>query len=426
MRRLRARLLAPVAAMALLVGSAGTASAIVGGQPSSVDANPWQVALIVQGTHPTLCSGALISETWVLTAAHCMSGVEPTRVEVYAGLTALSQRSAEFQLPVAAVIVDPAYDAGRYVHDVALIQLAAPVVPTAQQHSIALPLTQDAVTWPPVGTNATISGWGAQSAAGSANSDQLLAATVQVLADGNGTCGAYGTQYVGSSHLCAGVAGGGIDTCQGDSGGPLVVDVAGTPTLAGVTSVGQGCAEANYPGLYTRTAAMLPWIRQYVQLAATPPAAPTSVTAIPRNGGEAQVAWAPGAGADGTTIFTATAAPGGATCQSSGNTCVVAGLAPGTAYTFVVQGTNALGVGAASAPSGAIPAVNATGKARTSVKTSRIASWAKVPAAGVKVTSSTPSRCTVSGTAVKLLTPGMCRLSAKSGKKSGKAYIAVW
>ena len=60
-----------------------------------------------------------------------------------------------------------------------------------------------------------------------------------------------------SSMLCAGVAGGGRDACKRDSGGPLTQTAAGQTSLVGVVSWGQGCAEANYPGVYTRQAHLI-------------------------------------------------------------------------------------------------------------------------------------------------------------------------
>lgn len=52
---------------------------------------------------------------------------------------------------------------------------------------------------------------------------------------------------------------GGKDACQGDSGGPAVSTK--TKKQAGVVSWGQGCARAQFPGVYTNVANYIPWIR---------------------------------------------------------------------------------------------------------------------------------------------------------------------
>jgi uncharacterized repeat protein (TIGR02543 family) len=92
-----------------------------------------------------------------------------------------------------------------------------------------------------------------------------------------------------------------------------------------------------------------------IVVAATPPSAPTEVSAI---GGDqkATVSWtAPSSGGSTISGYTVTASPGGATCTTTGaTTCEVTGLTNGTPYTFSVTATNAVGT---STPSAATQAV---------------------------------------------------------------------
>ena len=82
------------------------------------------------------------------------------------------------------------------------------------------------------------------------------------------------------------------------------------------------------------------------------PSAPADVTATPGNG-TALIKWLAPASAGGSPItgYTATSAPGGKTCATSGTlSCTVTGLVNGTAYTVTVTASNTVGTGPASSP----------------------------------------------------------------------------
>jgi hypothetical protein len=92
--------------------------------------------------------------------------------------------------------------------------------------------------------------------------------------------------------------------------------------------------------------------------AATAPTAPLSVTTT---AGDTRVAvrWVTPASSGGSAItaYTVTSSPGGFTCTTSTNACVVTELTNGDSYTFTVTATNAVGTSVASAPSAAVTPV---------------------------------------------------------------------
>lgn len=64
------------------------------------------------------------------------------------------------------------------------------------------------------------------------------------------------------AEFCAGQEAGRNDVCGGDSGGPLVCYVNDVYIQYGVVSWGIGCGRANKPGVYSKVASVVSWIKK--------------------------------------------------------------------------------------------------------------------------------------------------------------------
>lgn len=230
---------------------------VIGGSPTTVEQYPWQVH-VSDTLLSFTCGGSLIDRRWVVTAAHCVVGREPTSVLVHSGLTYVSQMTTENGILAAHVYVHPAYDAASSTNDIALIELSA-----ASPAGTPIRLFTDNAA-PSAGATAYISGWGRMGTVGSYLPDQLQAAALTVEASPGSTCGTWGSLYNPWAMMCAGGAG---DTggCNGDSGGPLALPTSSGWRLVGVVSFGRpGCLNSWDPTVFTRVSAFTPWIRAYV------------------------------------------------------------------------------------------------------------------------------------------------------------------
>ena len=410
------------------VSAEAAAPRVVGGAQVSIDSVPWQAALLIRNS--TLCGASIIGTQWLLTAAHCLGGASPNDISAFVGVSNLSQRSTQNALQVSGITINPSWDPNTFSGDIALLQLAAPLVFSQTIQPIALPVTQDPALWPASGTSAQVTGWGSTSFGGK-SSDALLAANVSVLsAPGDNSCGAYGG-FSSNESICAGVPGGGIDACQGDSGGPLVVATDLGPVLAGVTSVGNECALPNFPGIYTRVTTFLPWINQYVPAPTSTPSAPLNVATESQSRARVLVSWDVPEYDGGLPIsgyLVSTIDPtGGLTpvCTVAISQCVVSGQKAGTVLTLAVQALNELGAGTQSPAIGAV-VVNAvrTPPARVSQRT--VARWAGVTGKNIRVRIAPASRgiCVLAGKRVSLKKDGLCVLRVKGpSAQRGAAYL---
>ncbi|KAM4702762.1 anionic trypsin-2-like [Rhinophrynus dorsalis] len=154
----------------------------------------------------------------------------------------------------AAMIRHPQYDPYVLDNDIMLIQLAKPARINTRVQAISLPTQCD-----PAGTMCLISGWGNTLSNGVNYPDLLQCLNAPILTDQD--CHDSYPGEITNNMICLGYLEGGKDSCQGDSGGPVVCN----GKLQGVVSWGVGCAQAGYPGVYTKVCNYVPWIEEIVK-----------------------------------------------------------------------------------------------------------------------------------------------------------------
>lgn len=245
-------------------------SDVVGGVEADRLEYPFMAALIwteaegVQGDALD-CGGSAISDTWILTAAHCILGDQAILMGGHE-LTASQGQLIE----ICDAIVHP----GGPADDVALVELCEP------HHHPTIRLAQTAGD-AAKGTEATVAGWGLIES----DPEEPVIPTTPYEADvvirGPKNCKNKDEAdfFVKANTICAlGEGMDGVhdfaDACNGDSGGPLIVEDEDGPLLIGVVSYGPlDCADRNFPGYYMRVSHYLPWITEVTGITGTDAAA---------------------------------------------------------------------------------------------------------------------------------------------------------
>ena len=266
---------------------------ISGGEPVADDgAWPWQVRLFdSHDPESGFCGGSLISDQWVLTAAHCVVEFGKTTQKVVVGYGGVYQSKLTL-VDAEKVIANPKYGTDEK-GDLALIKLKQPlkdvtIIPLADAE------TEKQVTGP--NTQLTVTGWGALwdfqgfeaavytrdglrmvsprkllSRNELASPDQLRQVTIDVIP--NEECKASYVAFgeatssdltITENEICAGSPSGAKDSCYGDSGGPLVAPLGDGKgyVQVGIVSWGVQCGNPALPGVYSRISQFNDWISE--------------------------------------------------------------------------------------------------------------------------------------------------------------------
>jgi secreted trypsin-like serine protease len=282
------------------------------GETTPKGAFPFMVALIQSEANNDeegnylgqFCGGSLISDRWVVTAAHCITAndehdkpvvVGADKIEVYVGANNFKDGK---RIKLKRIIRHPQYNPDVFDNDIALLELAASAK-SDKTGTIALLTPETEATLGAVGRKVIAAGWGETE--DKENPTELRHVEMDILdrSQCNANIVAYRkgtalaellrkaqTQFgltdgavqqvrtvvesnvgrvVTDNMVCSGRQQTQRDTCQGDSGGPLFVKGAdGKFTLVGITSWGELCgiSEKGLYGIYTRVARFSNWVKQ--------------------------------------------------------------------------------------------------------------------------------------------------------------------
>jgi len=250
-----------------LVKDDGFDTLIVNGEEVEPNVYPWFARATLSGSWAG-CGGSLVTPEYVLTAAHCVDDREDSLTNnggyqigalcaPYGPDSSDNCQQEVESFGINEIIKHPDYDSSTTRFDFALVRLddSSTITPVDMDTGDISPnyenLSSKDNLWP--------IGFGTTSAGGSVTT-KLMHVNVNYVKQS--TCNS-NSKYDGKifdDMMCASDTN--QDSCQGDSGGPLYDSE--NNALVGVVSWGYGCAQAAYPGVYSRVSNQFTWIKEVI------------------------------------------------------------------------------------------------------------------------------------------------------------------
>ncbi|XP_060032468.1 prothrombin [Erinaceus europaeus] len=250
---------------------------IVHGWDAEIGIAPWQVMLFRKSPQELLCGASLISDRWVLTAAHCLLyppwdknfTVNDLLVRIGKHSRTRYERNIEKISMLEKIIIHPRYNWKENLdRDIALLKLKKPITFSDYIHPVCLPDKETAHRLLQAGHKGRVTGWGNLKETWKVSPSEVQPQVLQVVnlpLVETATCRASTRIRVTDNMFCAGFKpeeekkG---DSCEGDSGGPFVMKSPFNKRWyqMGIVSWGEGCDRDGKYGFYTHVFRLKRWI----------------------------------------------------------------------------------------------------------------------------------------------------------------------
>ncbi|XP_051778188.1 mannan-binding lectin serine protease 1 isoform X1 [Erpetoichthys calabaricus] len=269
----------------------GLLKRIVGGRTAEPGFFPWQALIMVEDVSRVpegkwFGSGALLSDSWVLTAAHVLRSprrdntvipVSEEHVTIYLGLHDVRNKTDAINRTAEKIVLHERFDPKNYNNDIALVKLKNKVKMSQFIMPVCLPTTDQSEAEPQPHALGLVAGWGlsnpnvsmdeATSSDFGTVSDVLQYVKLPVVM--HTECktsyeSRSGSYNITNNMFCAGYYEGGKDTCLGDSGGAFVMEDPQTKrwVAQGLVSWGgpEECGSQRVYGVYTKVSNYIRWL----------------------------------------------------------------------------------------------------------------------------------------------------------------------